>query len=151
MKSQVTPLSRHATCFSWFYICRNSRLISLVLVCGTISCARRSRMSIVQCARWGVSWQTARYSKCYRGFDIDLSAERLSTVLTGVEANIADLESRRTALMQTVGRALRNFPEIERRLKGLEAQAKELRESATGGQKTAYRATPLLSRTRNST
>ncbi|NTA83584.1 hypothetical protein A6U97_27220 [Agrobacterium tumefaciens] len=68
-------------------------------------------------------------------FDIDLSAERLSTVLTGVEANIADLESRRTALMQTVGRGAPQLSEIERRLKGLEAQAKELRESATGGQK----------------
>ncbi|MGQ2917243.1 MULTISPECIES: hypothetical protein [Rhizobium] len=70
-------------------------------------------------------------------FDIDLSAERLSTVLTGVEANIADLESRRTALMQTVGQGAPQLSEIERRLQGLEVQAKELRESATGGQKNS--------------
>lgn len=67
-------------------------------------------------------------------FDIDLSAERTSTVLTGVEVNIADLESRRLALMQTVGPGSPQLSEIERRLQGLQSQASELRKSSASGQ-----------------
>lgn len=68
-------------------------------------------------------------------FDLDLSAQRLSAVLTGVEANIADLESRRSALIQTVGRGSPQLSEIERRLDGLKGEAERLRDSAAGGQK----------------
>lgn len=68
-------------------------------------------------------------------FDLDLSAERLSTVLTGVEANIADLESRRSALLQTVGKGSPQLSELERRLDGLKTEADRLRDSAAGGQK----------------
>lgn len=68
-------------------------------------------------------------------FDLDLSAQRLSTVLTGVEVNIADLESRRTALVQTVGPSSPQLSEIERRLDGLQAEAKRLRDSTAGEQK----------------
>lgn len=68
-------------------------------------------------------------------FDLDMSAERLSTVLTGVEANIADLESRRNALTQTIGQGAPQLSEIERRLDGLKAEAGRLRDSAASAQK----------------
>ncbi len=68
-------------------------------------------------------------------FDLDMSAERLSTVLTGVEANIADLESRRNALIQTIGQGSPQLSEIERRLDGLKAEAARLRDSAASAQK----------------
>lgn len=68
-------------------------------------------------------------------FDLDMSAERLSTVLTGVEASIADLESRRNALIQTIGQGAPQLSEIERRLDGLKAEAARLRDSAASAQK----------------
>lgn len=68
-------------------------------------------------------------------FDLDMSAGRLSTVLTGVEANIADLESRRNALTKTIGQGAPQLSEIERRLDGLKAEAGRLRDSAASAQK----------------
>ena len=65
-------------------------------------------------------------------FDIDMSAERFSSVLTGVETTIADLRSRKAALGETVGADAPQVSEIDRRLQGLEAQAKELQAKTAG-------------------
>lgn len=67
-------------------------------------------------------------------FDLDLSAQRLSTLLTGVETKIADLESRRSAMMQTVGQGSPRLSEMERQLDGLKAEATRLKASAAGNQ-----------------
>ncbi|NTF11077.1 hypothetical protein G6L37_34290 [Agrobacterium rubi] len=65
-------------------------------------------------------------------FDIDMSAERFSSVLTGVEASIADLKSRKAALAETVGSNAPQVAEIDRRLQGLESQSKELQNKTAG-------------------
>ncbi|MCL6655203.1 hypothetical protein A6R70_23280 [Agrobacterium rubi] len=73
-------------------------------------------------------------------FDIDMSAERFSSVLTGVEASIADLRSRKAALAKTVGEDAPQVSEIDRRLQGLEAQSKELKEKTAGAGKESLAA-----------
>lgn len=65
-------------------------------------------------------------------FDIDLSAESISTVLTNIEASIAELQSRRTALSQSVEAGSPQLSDINRRLAGLEEQAKALRGRVAG-------------------
>lgn len=65
-------------------------------------------------------------------FDLGLSAQRLNTVLTGIEGEIAELESRRTALIQTVGQGSPQLAEMERRLNALKKQASEVTERAAG-------------------
>ena len=65
-------------------------------------------------------------------FDIDMSAERFSSVLTGVETTIADLRSRKAALAETVGANAPQVSEIDRRLQGLETQSKELQAKTAG-------------------
>lgn len=65
-------------------------------------------------------------------FDIDLSAESISTVLTNIEASIAELQSRRAALSQSVKVGSPQLSDINRRLAGLEEQAKLLRGKVAG-------------------
>lgn len=70
-------------------------------------------------------------------FDVDLSAESIITVLTTIESNIADLRSRRLALGQSVKEGSPQLAEIDRRLAGLEEQARTLREKAAGSSSSA--------------
>ncbi|MEI3855879.1 MULTISPECIES: hypothetical protein [unclassified Ensifer] len=65
-------------------------------------------------------------------FDIDLSAESITSVLTGLEASIADLRSRRAALVKSVRVDTPQVAEMDRRLAGLEEQARGLRDRAAG-------------------
>lgn len=65
-------------------------------------------------------------------FDIDLSADRISSVLTTIESEIAALKSRRIALRESVSVTSPQISEIDRRLKGLEEQSGELRSQIAG-------------------
>ncbi|KQW54772.1 hypothetical protein [Ensifer sp. Root127] len=65
-------------------------------------------------------------------FDIELSAETIISVLTNVEASIAEVKSRRLALSQTVGPGSPQLSDLDRRLMGLEEQARELRSRTAG-------------------
>lgn len=65
-------------------------------------------------------------------FDVALSAESILAVLTTIESNIADLKSRRLALSRSVGEGAPQLSEIDRRLGGLEEQAKVLRQKTAG-------------------
>lgn len=65
-------------------------------------------------------------------FDIDISAEGISTVLTNIESSIAELKSRRLALSASVEAGAPQLSDIDRRLAGLEEQAKILRGKAAG-------------------
>jgi len=65
-------------------------------------------------------------------FDVDLSAASLSSVLTNVEASLAEVKSRRVALSRSVGEQSPQLSDLDRRLAGLEEQAKELRARAAG-------------------
>jgi capsular polysaccharide transport system permease protein len=65
-------------------------------------------------------------------FDVDLSAESLLTVLTGIESNIAELKSRRSALSQSVGDGSPQMSDIDRRLTALEEQEKSFRNRTAG-------------------
>ncbi len=65
-------------------------------------------------------------------FDVDLSAESIIAVLTNVESSIAEMRSRRLALSKSVAEGSPQLADIDRRLVGLEEQAKSLREKAAG-------------------
>lgn len=65
-------------------------------------------------------------------FDIDLSAQNIASVLTTVEANIADLKSRRAALSKTVEENSPQMADLNRRLAAQEGQAKSLRAQVAG-------------------
>jgi len=65
-------------------------------------------------------------------FDIDMSATSIITVLTNIESSIADLKSRRMALAQSVSASAPQVSEIDRRIAGLEEQAKDLRAKTAG-------------------
>lgn len=65
-------------------------------------------------------------------FDVDLSAATISTVLTNIESELADVKSRRLALSRSVGEGSPQLSDLDRRLAGLEDQAKELRSRAAG-------------------
>ena len=65
-------------------------------------------------------------------FDVGLSAESLSTILTGIETKIANLKGRRFALSQSVKDGSPQLSDMDRQLAGLEQQSQELRAKATG-------------------
>lgn len=65
-------------------------------------------------------------------FDIDLSAQNISNVLTTVEADIAELRSRRAALSKSVGGNSPQMADLDRRLAAQEEQAKRLRAQVAG-------------------
>lgn len=65
-------------------------------------------------------------------FDLDLSAQSIMKVLTGVEAKIAELKSRRLALSQTVKSGAPQLSDIDRQLAALEEQAEGLRAKTAG-------------------
>lgn len=65
-------------------------------------------------------------------FDVGLSAESLTTILTGIETRIADLKGRRFALSQSVKEGSPQLSDMDRQLAGLEQQSQELRAKATG-------------------
>lgn len=70
-------------------------------------------------------------------FDVELSAESIITVLTTIESSIADLRSRRLALTESIKEGSPQLSEIDRRLTGLEEQARTLREKAAGSSGTS--------------
>ncbi len=59
-------------------------------------------------------------------FDVELSAESILSVLTGVEAKIAQLKSRRSALSQSLEVGAPQLADMDRQLAALEEQAKDL-------------------------
>ncbi|KOF12964.1 hypothetical protein AC244_32525 [Ensifer adhaerens] len=59
-------------------------------------------------------------------FDVDLSAESIITVLTGIESDIAQLKSRRDALSQSLERGAPQLSDMDRRLAALEEEARKL-------------------------
>ncbi|MBD9491409.1 hypothetical protein [Ensifer sp. ENS11] len=65
-------------------------------------------------------------------FDVDLSAESIIAVLTGIESEIAQLQSRRTALSQTLDKGAPQLADMDRRLAALEEQARNLGAKAAG-------------------
>lgn len=65
-------------------------------------------------------------------FDVGLSAESLTTILTGIETRIADLKGRRFALSKSVREGSPQLSDMDRQLAGLEQQSQELRSKATG-------------------
>lgn len=65
-------------------------------------------------------------------FDIDLSAQNIVNVLTTVEAEIAELRSRKAALSKSVGETSPQMADLNRRLAAQEEQAKSLRSQAAG-------------------
>lgn len=65
-------------------------------------------------------------------FDVELSAQRIITVLTTVESNIAELKSRRQALGATVGSATPQIADLDRRIAAAETQANSLRAQTAG-------------------
>ncbi len=65
-------------------------------------------------------------------FDVDLSAESLVTILTGVEADIAQLKSRRAALSRSLSANAPQLLDMDRRLAALEDQARALGSRAAG-------------------
>lgn len=65
-------------------------------------------------------------------FDVDLSAESITSVLTGLEANIAQLKSRRDALSQSLSGKAPQLADMDRRLLALTEQAKQLKERTAG-------------------
>ncbi|MGF6160675.1 capsular polysaccharide transport system permease protein [Ensifer sp. KUDG1] len=65
-------------------------------------------------------------------FDIALSAQRLASVLTSVESNIAELRSRRQALSETVAINTPQIADLDRRIAAAEDQANDLRAQAAG-------------------
>ncbi|MDE1159469.1 MAG: hypothetical protein PW791_14585 [Neorhizobium sp.] len=69
-------------------------------------------------------------------FDIDLSAQSNSDLLTTVETSIADLRSRRVALSQSVGDKSPQMLDMDRQIAAQEEQAKALRAQSAGGTTT---------------
>ncbi|KQY79117.1 hypothetical protein ASD52_04715 [Ensifer sp. Root142] len=65
-------------------------------------------------------------------FDVNLSAQRIVSVLTTVESSIAELKSRRQALGETVASDTPQIADLDRRIAAAEDQAKSLRAQAAG-------------------
>ncbi|MDQ0454881.1 hypothetical protein [Rhizobium paknamense] len=65
-------------------------------------------------------------------FDVNMSAQSIIGVLTKVEGSIAELQSRRAALARSVGPDSPQLGDIDRRLAGLQEQAKSLRAQTAG-------------------
>ncbi len=65
-------------------------------------------------------------------FDVDLSAESIITVLTGIESTIAELTSRRSALRQSLDESSPQLSDLNRRIAAFEDQARSLREKTAG-------------------
>ncbi|WP_154664843.1 hypothetical protein [Allorhizobium undicola] len=65
-------------------------------------------------------------------FDVGMSAESILSILTNVEAEIAQLQGRRSALIKSVEGNSPQLGDIDRRLASLQEQAKSLREKTAG-------------------
>ena len=65
-------------------------------------------------------------------FDVDLSAQSISTVLTAVEAKAAELRSRRDALSMSVSSKSPQLADLDRQIAAHEEQATSLRAQAAG-------------------
>lgn len=65
-------------------------------------------------------------------FDVDLTAESISTILTSIESDIAQLKSRREALSQSLEKSAPQLTDMDRRLAALEEQAQKLGAKAAG-------------------
>ncbi|KSV62456.1 hypothetical protein N185_08570 [Sinorhizobium sp. GW3] len=65
-------------------------------------------------------------------FDVDLSAESITSILTGIEGDIAELKSRRAALSQTIDKSAPQLTDMDRRIAALEEQAQNLAAKTAG-------------------
>ncbi|RWX78847.1 hypothetical protein EPK99_09715 [Neorhizobium lilium] len=65
-------------------------------------------------------------------YDLDLSAQSIMSVLTGVEGKLAELRGRRDALHQTLTQGSPQLAEIDRQISALEAQSKDLKAKTAG-------------------
>lgn len=65
-------------------------------------------------------------------FDVELSAESIIAVLTGIESDIAQLKSRRSALGQTLDEGAPQLADMDRRIAALEEQAQALGAKTAG-------------------
>lgn len=65
-------------------------------------------------------------------FDIELSAQRISAVLTGIESEIATMKSRRQALSATISNDSPQMGDLNRRIDAAEEQARNFRAQAAG-------------------
>jgi capsular polysaccharide transport system permease protein len=65
-------------------------------------------------------------------FDVALSAQRIGSVLTSVESNVAELKSRRQALGESIGKEAPQAADLDRRIAAAEEQADNLKAQLTG-------------------